>query len=102
MYVEYKSKEYGVEVVQIDPHNTSKRCSTCGFTHEDNRSGESFECQQCGYENYANYNASKNTGLQYLCRRQNVDDGGAPVDMHLNRGTMNVSGEYLPPASVEA
>ena len=32
----------------------------------------------------------------------NADDGGAPVDVRLNRGTLNVSGEYVPPASVEA
>nr|WP_224214621.1 zinc ribbon domain-containing protein [Natrinema longum] len=86
----------------VDPRNTSKRCSTCGFTHNDNRHQESFKCSQCGYENHADYNASKNIGLQYLHRRQNADDGGAPVDVRLNRGTLNVSGEYVPPASVTA
>ena len=88
--------------MQVDPRDTSKRCSTCGFTHDDNRNQESFECQQCGYENHADYSASKNIGLQYPRRRQNADDGGAPVDMCLNRGTLNVSGECVSPASVEA
>ena len=97
-YVEYKAVEQGVEVVQVDPRNTSNRCSTCGFTHDDNRHQESFECQQCGYENHADYNAAKNVGLQYLRRRQSAGDGGAPVDVRLNRGTLNVSGEYNPPA----
>ena len=101
-YVEYKADEHGLTVVQVDPRNTSKRCSTCGFTHDENRHHESFVCQQCGYENHADYNAAKNIGLQYLRRRQNADDGGAPVDVRLNRGTLNVSGEYQPPASVEA
>ncbi|ELY51408.1 transposase, IS605 OrfB family protein [Natronorubrum bangense JCM 10635] len=101
-YVEYKADEHGLEVVQVDPRNTSKRCSTCGFTHDENRHQESFECQQCGYENHADYNAAKNIGLQYLRRRQNAGDGGAPVDVRLNRGTLNVSGDYVPPASVEA
>ena len=120
-YVEYKAKEHSIEAVQVDPRNTSKRCSTCGFTHDDNRSGESFGCQKCGYENHAEYNAAKNIGLQYLRRpqkskisgvrtrrgasrqrRQNADDGGAPVDVRLNRRRLNVSGEYVPPASVEA
>ncbi len=95
-YVEYKADEYGLEVVQVDPRNTSKRCSTCGFTHADNRHQESFECQKCGYTNHADYNASKNIGLQYLRRRQNADDGGAPVGVRLNRGALNVSGEYSP------
>ena len=101
-YVEYKAEEHGVETVQVDPRNTSKRCSTCGFTHPDNRHGEEFACQQCGYENHADYNAAKNVGLQYLRRRQNADDGGAPVGVRLNRGTLNVSGEYNPPATTQA
>jgi IS605 OrfB family transposase len=101
-YVAYKAREQGVETVQVDPRNTSKRCSTCGFTHDDNRHGEDFECLDCGYQNHADYNASKNIGLQYLRRRQNADDGGAPVDVRLNRGTLNVSGEYDLPASSEA
>ncbi len=101
-YVEYKAAEHCVEAVQVDPRNTSKRCSTCGFTHDDNRHRGTFACQKCGYENHADYNAAKNIGLQYLRRRQNAGDGGAPVDVRLNRGTVNVSGEYVPPASVEA
>ncbi|RBI60157.1 transposase [halophilic archaeon] len=101
-YVEYKAEEHGVQAVQVDPRNAPKRCSTCGFTHDDNRSGASFECQQCRYENHADYNASKSIGLQYLRRRQNADDGGAPVDVRLNRGTLNVSGKYVPSASGEA
>jgi len=101
-YVEYKAAEYGIEVVQVDPRNTSKRCSTCGCTHDDNRSGEAFACQQCGYENHADYNASKNIGFRYLRRRQNANDGGAPVDVRLNRGTLNVSGEYVPPANEQS
>ena len=101
-YVEYKAREKRIEVVQVDPRNTSKRCSTCGFTHDNNRGGEDFECQKCGYQNHADYNAAKNIGLQYLRRRQNADAGGAPVDVRLNRGTLNVSGEYNPPAPVEA
>ena len=56
-YVEYKAEMYGITVEQVDPENTSRRCSTCGFTHPDNRDGESFECLKCGYRNHADYNA---------------------------------------------
>ena len=55
-----------------------------GLTHDANRHGEEFACQDCGYQNHADYNASKNIGLQYLRRRQNAGDGGAPVDVRLN------------------
>ncbi|RDZ96642.1 transposase, partial [Haloferax sp. Atlit-6N] len=97
-YVAYKATEQGVEAVQVDPRNTSQRCSTCGFTHEDNRDGEDFECLKCGYENHADYNAAKNIGLRYLRRNQTGDGGGAPVGVRLNRGTLNANGEYEPPA----
>jgi IS605 OrfB family transposase len=56
-YVEYKLAEYGIDVEQLDPENTSRRCSHYGFTYPGNRESESFECQQCVYENHADYNA---------------------------------------------
>jgi IS605 OrfB family transposase len=100
-YVEYKAAEYGIDVEQVTPENTSRRCSTCGFTHPDNRDGESFECLKCGYQNHADYNASKNIGLRYLRRNQTGDGGGAPLGVRLNSGTLNVNGGYSP-ASTEA
>jgi putative transposase len=101
-YVEYKAVEYDIEVVQVDPENTSRRCSHCGFTHPDNRESEAFECQKCGYENHADYNAAKNIGLRYLRRNQTGGDEGAPLGVRLNSGTLNVNGEYESPAEVSA
>ncbi|PSP50302.1 transposase, partial [Halobacteriales archaeon QH_7_69_31] len=97
-YVEYKAALHGIDVEQVNPENTSRRCSTCGFTHPDNRDGTAFECLKCGYENHADYNAAKNIGLRYLRRSQTGDGGGAPVGVRLNRGTLNANGEYNPPA----
>ena len=101
-YVTYKAAEYGIKVEQVAPENTSRRCSTCGFTHPDNRENEDFECLKCGYENHADYNAAKNIGLRYLRRNQTGSGGGAPVGVRLNSGTVNVNGEYEPPAEVSA
>jgi putative transposase len=101
-YVEYKAAEYGIDVTQVDPENTSRRCSECGFTHPDNRDSEDFECLKCSYENHADYNAAKNIGLRYLRRNQTGDGGGAPVGVRLNSGTLNVNGEYEPPAEDSA
>jgi IS605 OrfB family transposase len=101
-YVEYKAAEYGIDVEQVDPENTSRRCSHCGFTHPDNRESESFECQKCGYENHADYNAAKNIGLRYLRRNQTGGDEGAPLGVRLNSGTVNVNGEYESPADISA
>jgi hypothetical protein len=63
---------------------------------EGSGNGENFECLNCGYQNHVDYNAAKNIGFRYLRRRQNAADRGAPVDVRLNRGTLNVSGEYVP------
>jgi IS605 OrfB family transposase len=101
-YVEYKAEECGIDVEQVDAENTSRRCSTCGFTHPDNRESEDFECLKCGYQNHADYNASKNIGLRYLRRNQTGDGGGAPVGVRLNSGTLNANGEYEPPAEESA
>lgn len=54
-YVEYKAEGHGIDVKQVDPENTSRRCSNCGFTHPDNRDSEEFKCLKCGYENHADY-----------------------------------------------
>ena len=93
-YVEYKAEEYGIAVERVDPENTSRRCSECGFTHPDNREGENFACLKCEYENHAAYNAAKNVGLRYLRRNQTGAGGGAPVGVRLNSGMLNTNGEY--------
>ncbi|WP_283401701.1 transposase [Halorubrum sp. DM2] len=97
-YVEYKAEPRGITVGRVEPENTSRRCSTCGFTHPDNRNGEEFECLKCNYKNHADYNAAKNIGLRYLRRNQTGDGGGAPVGVRLNRGMLNANGEFEPPA----
>jgi IS605 OrfB family transposase len=100
-YVEYKVEECGINVEEVAPENTSRRCSHCGFTQPQNRDGEAFECLNCEYENHADYNAAKNIGLRYLRRNQTGGDGGALLGVRLNSGTLNANGGYSP-ASTEA
>ncbi|WP_435348670.1 RNA-guided endonuclease InsQ/TnpB family protein [Haloarchaeobius sp. HRN-SO-5] len=97
-YVSYKGPERGVSVEQVEPNYTSQRCSRtdCGSTHEDNRHGEHFECQKCGYEVNADYNGAKNIGLRYAQKRRHrlrsspkSGGGDAPVDVRMNGGTVN-------------
>ena len=97
-YVSYKAPERGVSVEQVEPNHTSQRCSRtdCGFTHDDNRHGKQFECQKCGYEVNADYNAAKNIGLRYARKRihrlrssPKSGSGDAPVDVRVNGGTLN-------------
>ncbi|MCD2204549.1 RNA-guided endonuclease InsQ/TnpB family protein [Halobacterium sp. KA-6] len=98
-YTEYKAAEHGITVEQVDPKNTSRRCSHCGFTHPDNRDSEAFQCLKCDYQNHADYNAAKNIGLRYLRRNQTGGDGGAPLGVRLNSGMVNVNGGYSPASS---
>jgi putative transposase len=97
-YVEYKAPERGVSVEQVAPNYTSQRCSPtdCGFTHDDNRHGEHFCCQKCGYKVNADYNAAKNIGTRYARKQQHKlrssptsGDGDAPVNVRLNGGMLN-------------
>ena len=97
-YVEYKAPEQGVSVEQVGPNHTSQRCSRtdCGFTHEDNRHGEQFCCQKCGYEVNADYNAAKNVGVRYARKRVHrlrsspkSGSGDARVDVRVNGGMLN-------------
>ena len=101
-YVEYKAEERGITVRKVNPANTSRRCSSCGFTHEDNRSSQdTFECLKCGYANHADYNAAKNIGYRLL-RNQTGGEGGAPVGVRLNTGMLNASGVTAAPDLVRA
>jgi transposase len=68
----------------------------CGFTHEDNRHGEHFCCQKCGFEVNADYNGAKNIGLRYARKRRHrlrssptSGGGDAVVDLRVNGGTVN-------------
>ncbi|MDY6775860.1 MAG: transposase [Halobacteria archaeon] len=95
-YVEYKAEERGIDVEQVNPEYTSRRCSKCGFTHEKNRDGDDFECLKCGYELNADYNASKNIAMKYLRREQKSHGGGATSHLALKSGVLNVNGQYRP------
>ena len=97
-YVSYKAPEQGISVEQVEPNHTSQRCSRtdCGFTHEDNRHGEHFKCQKCGYRVNADYNGAKNIGLRYARRRTHrlrssptSGSEDAEVDLRINGGTLN-------------
>ena len=97
-YVEYKAPERSIAVEQVEPSHTSQRCSRtdCGFTHDDNRHGEQFRCQKCGYEVNADYNAAKNIGIRYARKQKHrlrssptSAGGAAPVDVRVNGGMLN-------------
>jgi len=56
----YKAEEAGIEVMTVNPRNTSRMCYQCKFVAEGNRDGEVFECLKCGHKDHADINAAKN------------------------------------------
>ena len=69
-FIEYKAALAGVEVIKVDPRNTSRTCSACGHCEKSNRKGEAFACKACGYEMNADLNAAHN--IASLARRAQV------------------------------
>jgi putative transposase len=60
-FVEYKAKLKGVQVVTIDPRNTSRTCVCCGHCEKSNRKSQSkFVCIQCGYSAHADIIGAEN------------------------------------------
>lgn len=95
-YVEYKARERDIQVKQINPRNTSRRCSKCGHTEENNRNGNRFKCKQCGYELNADYNAAKNIGTKLLQRWQKSSAGAGNGQLALKSGTLKLNGDFTP------
>jgi putative transposase len=96
-YVKYKADAEGLFVETTDPKNTSKRCAECGFVHDDNRpSRDTFECQQCGNQNHADYNAAKNVADVYLRREQQSSRGRGVSQYALTSGTVTPNRGYTP------
>jgi putative transposase len=61
IFVEYKSRMSGVPLIVVDPRNTSRTCSACGYCDKANRKSQSnFLCKQCGHAENADFNAAKN------------------------------------------
>ncbi|CAI1492663.1 RNA-guided endonuclease InsQ/TnpB family protein [Thermococcus nautili] len=56
----YKAKLNGVPVVFVDPRNTSRTCSKCGYLVEKGVKGRWFRCPKCGFQLDRDLNAARN------------------------------------------
>lgn len=60
-FIQYKAAMYGVPVILINPKNTSRTCSECGYCDKANRKNQDdFKCLSCGHKETADLNAAKN------------------------------------------
>ena len=62
-YITYKAMQVGIDVIEVNPRNTSRTCSSpsCGYCDKANRKSQwHFKCLKCGFQANADYNASCN------------------------------------------
>ncbi|UTF54854.1 RNA-guided endonuclease InsQ/TnpB family protein [Natronosalvus rutilus] len=94
-YVEYKAEAVGISVKQVGSAYTSKRCAECGFTAAENRpTRNDFQCQKCGSEANADYNAAKNIGMRYVRRGQQLSRRTGDSQLALKSGTVTPNGGF--------
>lgn len=98
--VKYKAEAKNIQTEQVNPKNTSRRCSKCGFTHPKNRNKQHFKCLKCGYQLDSDYNAAKNIGTKRVRSRQKSEDRTGHSQLALKSGTMTGNGTYTPTATV--
>ncbi|QCJ45927.1 RNA-guided endonuclease TnpB family protein [Haloprofundus sp. MHR1] len=97
-HVEYKAEEHGIDVDDVNPAYTSQRCShsECGFTHENNRDGDEFECLKCGKQLHSDYNAARNIGWRLVQHWLKSGAERATSQLALKSGTVNANGRFRP------
>ena len=60
-FLKYKARLSGGQVIEVDPKNTSRRCSSCGHVAQENRESQAvFLCKKCGHSDNADHNAAIN------------------------------------------
>jgi putative transposase len=74
----YKAEGVGLEIIEVDPANTSRACNNCGCVEKASRKGLSFNCRQCGYSLHADLSAARNIRLRAISGRQ-VSAGDGPT-----------------------
>lgn len=75
-FLHYKARLSGGQVIEVDPKNTSRRCSSCGHVARENRESQAvFLCKKCGHEDNADRNAAINIlGRALRDRREEITD----------------------------
>ncbi len=75
VFISYKARLSGIEVVLVDPRYTSQTCSVCGHCERANRPlQERFCCVQCGHTLHADINAAINIRSRALVNAPKVSE----------------------------
>ena len=71
-----KAEGTGLEVIEVDPANTSRACNECGCVDKASRRGLSFLCSQCAHSLHADLNAARNIRSRAIQLRQDAELDG--------------------------
>jgi len=79
-YIEYKARLHGVEVVAVDPRNTSRTCPECKHVAKSNRATRgTFLCRECGHFDHADLVGAKNIASVAAVMQREVPVVGSDV-----------------------
>lgn len=96
-FIEYKAEAHDIIVRYVDSRYTSQQCSECGHRARQNRPERSrFECEHCGSQANADYNAAKNIALRYVRGGQQSSSRTGTRRCALKSGTVSPNGEFTP------
>ena len=88
----YKAEGAGLEVIEVDPANTSRACNNCGHVDKASRKGLSFSCTQCGYSLNADLSAARNLRQRAIVGRQApAHDGPASCGLEADSGPLRTA-----------
>ncbi len=72
-FLEYKARLAGINVIPVDPRNTSRTCPVCGCVDKRNRPSQStFSCVACGFSGFADHIAARNIANRAVVNPPNV------------------------------
>jgi putative transposase len=72
-FLSYKAQRAGIALLFVDPRNTSRTCSRCGYVEKRNRRSQAeFSCLRCGFEAHADHNAARNLATRAAVSRPDL------------------------------
>lgn len=66
VFLAYKAEILGKEVVYVDAHYTSRKCSRCKTIQKNNRKKSKYHCNLCNFQLHADWNAAINIRDNYI------------------------------------
>jgi putative transposase len=90
-YLKYKLEWSGGTLLEVPAQYTSQTCALCDHVDRASRSGDKFQCTQCGHQDHADLNAALNI-LSRASRSVQPVEGSSPKTPRRSRKFGSVKG----------